>query len=704
MATPVSAFLRASGKNYLEEAANYLQARGLTIQDTPILPYFAKNHGLTDASGAPIILEGWAFCLKDSEGQPKDNQYLMRVCNYPEECYQDGKLWDKKPKFIQTFKSEFLHWEGNPRRAPLFMLHEKISSAALAHKVLGVPCLAISGCTGWSNKGSLGCELALAIGASEKGCTIAVCFDGDIVSNPNIMHSASQLKGHISKLRPDINVVFPMVPDMQFGVGWDDWAVGQGDELAANWIQALGNQVEVQDVLPLSYLIEHFGVSTIEVKKKGAIEQTYENYERLMNFPRWKDYRIDITGDTFNGGNGPIDTNKAAMAFHGWLERSICRGYGSTVKASLAKSAFLSAVNEKRASVALELLRELPVATLEAANGAALRLITEGICVVGPMTQDETVETVLRMVRDIVQLWSVDAAVDVQWALALVGPSGCGKSNFLHSLFGVLNSLNYAPRISQLEKQGGRANLVEYLRAASYSHAVVFDEYNPNDAHARAVERDIFTLSSTRSINQRKLYEESSSSSLRHALICLTTTDQHRHYIRSAEGSGERRFITLEVKGVREHSGILSSNREVIAECGEILLRWAAHGGTTDGDATEFSLPHTKRYIRNARVMSKIAESNNIAILHSIGADWKRTATGDYRFSLPMVRQILSNQIGTSEGDRTDLDNLILRAGAIYIGRARVTVKPGHPDAIKDKVYSVMDWSAFCEAIDRGLE
>lgn len=704
MADPISPFLR-SKHNYLEQAANYLQARGLTIQDTPIVPYAAKNHGLVTDQGVPFILEGWAFCIKGPEQEIRENEYIIRVCNYPESTlFSSGKEWKDRPKFIQNFKGQVLHYacpEEKIIHSDNIMLHEKISSAALGFKRLGVPALAISGCTGWGKGGELSPELLRLVKLLRGGAGIIVCFDGDIVANPHIMSSAQMLKAAISRIRPDIRISFPMVPDMQWGVGWDDWAVGKGPGVEEEWVAALASEgVTIYEVLRLTDLVVDYGVSTTLVGKSVQLEQTADNYSRLLNHPRWVNLKLDILGSVYRETDAAGSRKQIHMEYVRWMERSVCAGYGGKVRNKLCEDVIAAHLVKNRTSIALEILKNQPAVLEEEARAAAHKLITEGLEVTGPMTYEETIETLMRMFRDIAMLWSEDPAleVDAQWVLALVGPTGCGKTNFFDTILSKLGDFGYDTVTSQLAKEGPRANLTEYNRAIRDSHASVFDEYNPNDMYARTLERDIFTLVSKREFSQRKLYEEDSEVGMRHAFVGITTTDRHKQYIRSAEGTGERRFITLLVRGVREHAGLLSSDREIVAECGLTLLTWAAQrGAELIGGATEFSVKYCHQFIREANVIKTLAEAGVSPLLQEFGTLMFRPGTNDYRFTLGQIRNLVANSARLSSSDRNDLDNLIEQCGAKEVGKARINdQRDGKKEMMKDTVHSVQDWDEFC--------
>jgi hypothetical protein len=692
----VHRFSRADGSTYITEAAHYLEQRGLTIQDTPILPYMAKNHGLQTAEGQPYLLEGWAYQIRDENTVPHDAGALLRVCNYPEFplYYRDGSEFEDRPKFLHTGKTPWVYYTAARDRvtnAPTVTLHEKITSAALCHKILGVPSLAVSGCTGWSHHGTMVPELEKLIQAIMPDANLIVCFDGDMLSNSNIMLAASRLKACISTARPDIVVSFPTVPPNPHGVGWDDWGVGRSPD---DWIAALSaDGVDVQEVIPLAILVEQYGVS-VGTRGTPQLEQTANNYLRLMAHPLWADIVVDYDESVYRGNTyyGTMDTLRNDVQM--WLEYSICRGYGAGVSVNNLHRAIATWAAKRRGPVALNMLRATPDVSFETARAAAVELVNEGLRIVGPMTPEETTETILRCFRDIAIRWSDRsdrAAEDIQWIWSLIGPTGCGKSKYPLMLLQVLEDLGFSgARIGQLEKLGSRATFAEYSRIARDSLVAIADDYNANEHYARDMETELYTLTSSRKVAQRRLYKENAEACTLRAAYFLTTTDTNRQFIRNPEGSGERRFIPMEVRGhVRVH-GMVVGNREVIERCGGLLLRWAAQRGEEDvvGDATEFSRQYVRQYIQQSNIVSEVAEQfTDWRAVEQKMEQWYRPGTNDYRFTGPMLSSILYAGKLTPAARRRIYD-WFQSCGAAAIGQAKVNVEDGK-EVRKDSVLCV---------------
>lgn len=714
----ISKFLQTD-KNFLNEVAEYLDSRGLTIQDLPILPYKNANLGFFTKTGtdqyAPLILEGWAFQIRGPEAEFYDDRWLLRPCNWPaEQIYQRRNkvyhLVEKPPKFVQLSDkgADCIYYMATMEElchAPIVMFHEKFTSSALAQKITGIPSLALSGCTNWSTDKRLKDSLVHMIKCMAPSAKIVVCFDGDIIENPNVMHAASQLKGWIHAIRPDLACVFPNVPTMLDGRnGWDDWLVDQNEFARSHFLALIEDSgVDVTTALPVAHLIAKYQVKVKVTKDRIIIEQTAANYRRLLAHPLWADYIQDTSGMIFNREDIPAGgetMDSFAMRYETWLADTVFQGEGAGVRGTQVKQACKMALGERIESIPLLLLSAQPPVTLEQAQAAAQRMFTDGIKVTGPMSMDETVETMIRCARDMVALWSTDRTVDVQWALALVGPSGCGKSNFPKSFTRCLQELGYEPKIAQLEKEGNRANMTEYVRLCRDSLVAVFDEYNPDERCAKQVEQNIFTLSTTRMSLQRRSHEEDGVDVFRRAAIMLTTVDKNRAYIRSSKGAGERRFITLEVEGVRDWYGMRTSNREVITECALPLLVYGYQlfmaGDTTS--ATEFSALTTGGYITDSPILAKIAARWSLGDVATKLEDYKkmlyRELTDDYRFSMPQMQALLLPDDRLGRLEVHDFKTFIEELGAQNIGQARCNVANGKA-AMKDNAYMVKDWDEF---------
>lgn len=719
----ISKFMQTD-KNYLCEAAEYLDERGLTIQDLPIVPYKNANLGFFTKTGpdqyTPHIIEGWAFQIRGPDGEIYDDRWLLRVCNWNNnvEYYQRrNKTFhkvDKPPKFVQLSEksADCIYYMSTMEElchAPIVMFHEKFTSSALARNVTGIPSLALSGCTNWSTDKRLKDSLTEMIKCMEPSAKIVVCFDGDIIENPNVMHAASQLKGWIHALRPDISVTFPNVPAMADGRnGWDDWLVDQAEFARSHFLSIIEDSgVDVTTALPIAHLISKYQVKVKVLKDSIHIEQTAANYRRLLQHPMWSDYVQDVGGAIYNRMDiaaGPETLEAFAMRYETWLADTVFVGEGAGVRGTQVKQACMMEMQNRILSIPLLLLSQQPPVTLAQAQAAATRMFTDGIKVTGPMSMEETVETMIRCARDMVALWSPDKTVDVQWVLALVGPSGCGKSNFPKSFTRCLEYLGYNPPIAQLEKEGPRSNMVEYVRQCRDCIVAVFDEYDPDDRCAKTVEQNIFTLSTTRVSNQRRSHAEDASECLRRAALMLTTVDKNRNYIRSAKGAGERRFITLEVQGVQMFGGKLSSNREVITECAITLLVYGyqlfMEGSTTS--ATEFSVNTTHEYLSEYPILAKVAKRwTNGDVANKLSEFKKiiyRDTTKDYRFSMPMMLDMLLPEDRLGRLEVANFRDLLEELGAEDVGQGRVNTA-AKKDVMKDKVYMVKDFDAFLDVL-----
>jgi len=718
----ISKFLQTD-KTYLSEVAQYLDDRGLSIQDLPILPYKNANVGFFTKTGenqfAPLILEGWAFQIRGPDGELYDDRWLLRPCNWPKaDIYQRrNKTFhpvSNPPKFVQISDkgADCIYYNSTVSemcQAPIVMFHEKFTSSALAQSITGIPSLALSGCTNWSTDKRLKESLSDMIKCMVPSAKIVVCFDGDIIENPNVMHAASQLKGWIHAIRPDITCTFPNVPPMQDGRnGWDDWLVDQGEFARSHFLAVIEDSgVDVTTALPVAHLIAKYQVKVKVTKDRILIEQTAANYRRLLNHPLWSNYVQDVGGAIYNKEDIPSGAETLesfAMRYETWLADTVFVGEGAGVRGTQVKQACAMEMQARMMSIPLLLLSQQPPVTLAQAQEAARRMFTDGIKVKGPMTMDETVETMIRCSRDMVALWSPDRKVDVQWVLALVGPSGCGKSNFPKSFTRCLEYLGYTPPIAQLEKEGPRSNMVEYVRQCRDCIVAVFDEYDPDDRCAKTVEQNIFTLSTTRISNQRRSHGEDAVECLRRAALMLTTVDKNRNYIRSTKGAGERRFITLEVEGVKMFGDTKSSDREVITDCALTLLIYG-YQLFLEGDirpANEYSQSHVSDYLSEYPILAKVAKRwTNGDVANKLSEFRKiifRSGTEDYRFSMPMMLDMLLPEDKLGRLEVANFRDLLEELGAEDIGQSRVNTV-SKKDVMKDKVFMVKDFDVFLDTL-----
>lgn len=706
-----------TGAVYLSEYAKYLADRGCDMADFPAVMYADKNMGLNTEDGATFMVEGWAFMVRGPDGLPDPNKLHMRACNYPTgKIYMGAKKETRKlataadlPKFIQLFKDEFLHYTV-PRavicHAPVVMVHEKITSAMLATKYLGFPGVALSGCAGWSKGGKINKEFEFLIKNLELHAKILVCFDGDVAYKHGIQEAARGLKGWVNTLRPDLEIVFLQVPENDVGVGWDDWVVSKGEIAAAEWpmeVMRQGTGIEITSFVPASFLIEEYQLTVSEGKDgKLSPQHTLDNYVRLLRYPRFAALAVDVSGLIYNTDNidaGPVDFDGAVLEYRKWLETNVFRGSSAgSVRVTFAKDALTEVLANKEVSVPHMLLERQPEVTKDEATAAARLLVTEGIKVTGPMPEDHTVETVIRMSRDMVALWGTDEHVDVQWACALVGPSGCGKSNFPKSFVACFSDWGYRPRIAQLAKEGSKAELSELYKACRDSLVGVFDEYNPADHSAKQVEQNIFTLSTTRVTDARELFKERASKCVRHASIFLTTVDTNRNYIRSSKGAGERRFITLEVVGTQYWDGALSSNRTIIKQCGATLLRYGfqLYKAEDAASATEHSRATAADYIGESGAVGKISQfwvghTDAEMIFRTFGAAWDHK--GIIHCTWPVIYNLLmpGNADKFGRQDKADIQQFVLDLGATVAKKGRVKGK------VMDNRVTIENWTQFKE-------
>jgi hypothetical protein len=702
--------------NYLNEAIQYLTERGLTVQDLPIAPD-CKQLGRTawhtfDSEGKAhsYRARGWGFPIIGFDGEAIPGFYLMRVCNLPGgDIFRDEAI-DYPPKFIQVGSKLPILYYTKPRsviaQSKALLLHEKVTSAVLSTKLLGIPSIAMSGCWGYAKDGRMHESLQLTLLAMPRDTQLIVCLDGDIQTNEQIEAAASRLLGIMRDLRSDIKVTFPVVPENSQGIGWDDFIVSTRHDPEALFQAITADGAAIDPTTPLTMLGDRLGLM-LRTDTNGAkhLVHTLDNYNRLTRAEEWSNYRLDIFGDVYNGEELVGSLAQGEVAFQCWLEREVCGTVGDRVKPGFAQAAFRNAMVNRRVGILVEKLRELPDVPTEEARFAALRLVSEGINVHAPITQDEAAEVFMLMSRDMILRWSTDPNVIVQWVLALIGPSGCGKSSFWNAfLAGPRVQLGYAKAESAMIVK--TSPLLEWRRMARTSMAMLLDDYKATEAGGREIENNLYQLTTERITTIRQHYENDPTPAMLYAVYAATTTDRNKDFLRSEEGSGERRFLPMEVSGTLP-GRISTFDFELITECGMKLLTWAAqHGTELQGNPSDLYAGKYIGYIQPSNYRNAIAEAftgQHWAALRQDMMSWRRPATEDYRFSLPMFsKHFRDTDVRNSAVNRHDITNMAKAAGAKFIGKARVNIENGC-EVVKDNVYTIADVDQFIEKFRSNL-
>ena len=716
----ISKFLQ-NGKTYIEEVAEYLEARGLTTQDISIFPYQMVDYGYltrTNDEFKPYVPEGWAYQVRAPSGDYYEDRFLLRVCNRPQRVYRKQGRGDPTPVDLPKFlhvgppKADMTHFTSTLNditNSDIIMFHEKFTCAALSVKLLGIPSLALSGCYNWSQGGSIKPSVRRVIELAKDKATIYICFDGDITTNQNVMLAARQFKGWINGLRPDITVVFPQVPDGQSG--WDDWLPLQKDPSRA-WLDELQKQgLEITAAMPIGWLIETFGLAWRATKQGDVeIEHTSDNYLRLLTHPQWAAWGKNIDGTIVHEDTlQQMTLDTFLLEYEAWLQSNVFSGRGAAVRASMVLSATIRRLETHKISVPHLILAQLPEVTKDEAQRAATQAVTTGINVVGPMSIEDTSETLLRIARDLVGLWAVEADLSPQWILALVGPSGSGKSNFIERLLAVLTHRGCKWQPAEIPKDGSRADTTEYKRIMRDSLIAMLDEYEPDEAVARKLEREFFSLSTKRQDMMRDPYSRAPAPCTLRAGIVLTTVDNNHNFVRSAKGAGaERRFIVWEMKGVvMGPDGKMTSNRKLLEELSAPILRYGYQmwRDGVGGSANEFSMPTVSQYISESNVVDKIGQLMSRGAMDDLmQADWavgrgkgagKHKLDGKvYRFTTKMLAlYLLGAAKPLTRYELKDLELLCLDLGAQRI-EGVTKLGDGRPAR---GVLEVHDWPAFVQ-------
>lgn len=711
---------------YLEECAKYLESRGLDYRELSVVTNLTIDIGLhTRVNGEyfKCPIGGWAFRVKDKWGDEIEGAFLLRPQWPDAELYrkENGEwvLFEDRVKFrhVGDWTVNWVSTAAECKASPVVMIHEKFTCAYLSVKHLNVPSIGISGCYGWSREGAMHPDLRDVLSNLPASATVYMCLDGDVKTNEKIYLSAQRFLGYMEAMRPDVQVVFPMVPTGF--TGWDDWAVAQ-DDVAGSWVKELNAQhVDVTSFLSLDVLINIYGLA-YKTGKEGEISilHTTDNYAKLLAAnPKWANYVLNIDDMMYDKDDPgtPLEYEDVARKVEVWLTQSVFRGAAAervsgdkclkAVKEVLARP-------ERKFSLPHYHIDKMGGPVGEAtARAAAERLVTEGIKVVGPMTHEETVETVLRMFRDMVGMWSYDWSWAPQWMCALVGPSNAGKSDFPRSVLRPLVEAGFIIANGKLHHTGDKAKPEEMARVLKTCLIGTVDEYNPADRSAKLYEDQLLSIAADRVISIRKMRENNPKPHLRNASVFITTTDKNRQYLRSGKGEGaERRAITFEIVPFWEYEGALSSNRAVVTECSRILLRWGleAYRRGYPGSAVEFSKKYASQYLAEDDTLRNVAKSwtkNNIsASLETYGAKLYRKATDDYRFSPTQLYELLypNERITREQGQK--IQNIALECGAEMIGKARVNpLYDGGKEVQVDKAMRVVGWQEWVDAMRSAL-
>ena len=711
---------------HLEECSEYLHARGLDFKELPIVTSLAQDVGLftrTEGEYFKYELNGWAFRIKDKWGEVLDGCFLMRPVWDEAELYQrkdkQYELVEKKPKFRQVGKWT-INWVSTAaecKASSTLMIHEKFTCAYLSVKHLGVPSIGLSGCHNWRRGGGIDPDLRDVLINMPPNATVYMCLDGDVLTNEGIHASASAFKGYMESLRPDITVIFPLVPE-GYG-GWDDWAVDQED-IQGTWILELNAQrIDITGFLTKDLLINQYGLA-YKTDKDGVphVLHTVSNYIKLFTgHPKWADYVMNIDDMMYDKNNpgAPLEFEDVARKLEIWLTESAFNGAAAErVSNPCCSRAVKDSLSRPDRQLSLphyhiDIMGGPP--GLEAARAAAERLVTEGIKVVAPMTHEENVETILRVFRDMVGMWSYDRLFCPQWMFALVGPSNAGKSDFPRSVLRPLLRRGFFNTVGRLHYMGDKAKPEEMSRVLKSVLAGVVDEYNPPSHIAKTFEDQLLSISSDRTIAIRRMRENNAKEMLRPSSLFLTTTDRNRQYLRSGGAEGaERRAITFEVVPFHDYEGKLSSNRAVIEECSEVLLRWGleAYRAGYGGSATEFSRQYAHQYIEEDNTLGNVgkmwAKGDLAGCLERYGKIFYRPSTEDWRLSPTQLYEMLYPGERLQRDQRLKLQNLAVDCGAAKEGKGRVnhmSVEGGQ--TIVDSFLRIENWEEWSIALGAAL-
>lgn len=721
-------------KTYLQERAEYLEARGCTVQQLKGVDFCEKDFGLLkklNGEYAPFTPEGFAFRVRGPDGEYHDGSFLLRPCNWPEEPLfrkENGefKLYKDRPKFLHI-GDECINWVSTLNEcatSPHIAIHEKNTCAALSLELLGIPSIALSGCCNWSKNGKLNPDLRRLFLTMNDGATIYICFDGDIRTNTNVLHASHSLKGWIDSLRPDLKVVFPQVPE-GFN-GWDDYVVSREDRTSAvvDWLKELeGQGVDITGFIPVSVLIDQYGLGFKTVKDKIKIAHTASNYGKIFTLhPEWASFVVNIDDQVYNINDPrqPMEFKALGTKVEIWMANCVFPGGDGE---SISHPKIVRAIEEimdrpdREFSIPHHVIRSFGESpTEDEARRAVEKLFTLGIKVSGPMEREELIETFLRCMRDMVGMWSHDTTWSPQWMLAIIGPSGAGKSDFFKSFLRCMSDGGVRGTIGPLYTTGDKAKPEEMNRTVNASLVSQLDEYNPPSHMGKAKEFEdlILSLVSSRFTMLRRMRENNPKPLLRNASIVITTTDKNRQFLRSGKDEGaERRAIVLEVTGVvLGPDGKMTSDRSVVAECGRILLMWglwAYENKWKEGlAATEYSIKYASAYLEEDDTLRNVgkywARGDAYRDLEERGAVLHREGTKDWRLSVTQLYELLYPGEKLTREQSAKLKALALDSGAVVVPKAKInSLKAGEKEFWAENLFSIKDWGEWCERVRAAL-
>lgn len=634
MSTDKKTFSRAAPKNYLvQEAAEYLHNRGLTIQDFGeggVVAHQSKDMlwGLRGSKGVfnPIIPEGWAFRIRNEEGDWLDT-FRMRVCNIPEDraVYQlppkeepdrGAKKLDSYPKFIDVGPDAGApHWTttlSELRAAPAVMLHEKITSATLAYKLLGLPSVAVSGCWGWSSGRKPRKDFLKFVDSLTRGAKLYVCFDRDMLLDGGPRAAAKSLAYELDKLRPDLVVKFLEVPEVNGKKdGWDDWVAHKGPvEATLEWFKILeADGLELG--APHEAYIDTYKL-TYTTNKEGVrkAESTQENYIRLLQHRKWQNVVFDISSRYYD--IHAMSTYRGIEEFlldvRSWLQAEVWPGMSMSIKEGELKGAIKTVVERQRVcSVALKLLDDQPPVGEDEYLSAARDALTYGVSFQGPGDLDTAAITLGRMARDLCYLWSEDHCSHIEWIHVISGIQGCGKTTFWKNLLSCLKEwgLKHEP-VAIMARAAKEDDIYRLVRD---NMLVTFDEWDKMDRKDNdKMHRMLYDLGTMRSGSGVEKFVERATDFTRRAALCVSVPeDGIGSFLTKGRNTGERRFEIWQIKGVvQDQRGIMLPDWEKLKAFGAILMRYG-YGLFKDGDRSS-ALINNMQHIENFRADSWAAD------------------------------------------------------------------------------------------------
>jgi len=625
-------------KNYRQPGLDYLGARACTEEDIRIIPYAtADSYFYTESPSGELnkfIAEGFALCRRLPSGEWDGMNYLVKPQNWPPETVKLVTLDNGEPKALKGNRPKHLqHTNGLDKdvtswypdfatcaKADVLAIHEKYTSAALMWRLLGIPCIALSGCRNWSHsKKQGGCGdmkpiIKDCVKLRPKGSRILMCLDGDMESNTTVKDSARLFKGVVNDIRPDIKVQSITPPKVGEGyIGWDDWVAMGGT--AEQWRYEIEHAAkDIYVALPTEFLIEKFALDYEETRGGGRkISHSLSNYARLLTHDNWSSLCADDKTSAFfdvdDLSRGHLTIDMLKFKYRKWLETVVFSHNGGKVSSNTVVDSLEELRQMRRTNILINYLdQHLDEVEITDEEKHVVDFM-DAIGITGPMTLEERKYTIPRMYRDMVGEWAGTEHPD--WIGALIGPFGSGKSDTPPHMVEFFKDWGYNLSLhASLPKTGRGTEDREIVPVLSAVAIATIDEYDADESYAKELEQLLIRLSSMEETSIIRKYDRDPSLSAPRSRMFITTTK--RAFIRTNPNDGAgRRFIVFDMVGsMIGRDGLKTINRPKLAEASKALCLIARKRMLNDlvlvGGTNAFSRGYMDQYVRETSAMTRL--------------------------------------------------------------------------------------------------